>query len=80
MFTTSVGLTPVGIATDPALADPHTAGEAELAQLVELRIFCAFSDPPEPAAVPRFTSSTPAAERSIPVSAVPEAADVDENV
>ena len=30
--TTSVGLVPVGIATNPAEAAPHTAGEAALAQ------------------------------------------------
>ena len=32
--TTSVGFVPAGTATAPAAAEPHTAGEAPLAQLV----------------------------------------------
>jgi hypothetical protein len=41
VFTTSVGFMPVGIATAPALADAHTAGDAPFAQLVDVSIFCA---------------------------------------
>ena len=34
VFTVSVGFVPVGTATAPAAAEPHTAGDAPFAQLV----------------------------------------------
>ena len=58
VFTTSVGFVPVGSATLPAAADAHTAGEAELEQLVVV-----------PSVVPMSVVKAPVAGVVLPILA-----------